>query len=98
MLLLDEPTTGLNFTDVERLHGILRQLAAAGNTVIVIEHNLDLIAAADWVIDLGPGAGPDGGRIVAAGPPLTVAANAASVTGSFLREYLEGHASAAPEV
>jgi excinuclease ABC subunit A len=85
LYLLDEPTTGLHFADVANLVRIFRQLAEAGNTLVVIEHQLDLIAAADWVIDLGPGAGDAGGRLIAAGPPAAIAECRESVTGQFLR-------------
>ena len=74
--------------DVERLAQALQRLVQAGNTVVVIEHNLDLIAEADWIIDLGPGGGEDGGRIVAEGPPERVARNRASQTGTYLRRML----------
>jgi excinuclease ABC subunit A len=87
LLLLDEPTTGLNYADVQRLLGVLRRLVNAGNTLLVIEHNLDVIAAADWIIDLGPDAGAAGGRVVATGTPRDVAVNPASATGVFLRGY-----------
>ncbi len=88
MLLLDEPTTGLGSTDVRRLLTILRRLADAGNSVVVIEHNLELIAAADWIIDLGPEAGAAGGRLVAAGAPADLIVAPASLTGEYLRRYL----------
>jgi excinuclease ABC subunit A len=87
--LLDEPTTGLHFEDVRRLLGVLHRLVDAGNTVIVIEHHLDVIKSADWLIDLGPEGGDDGGRIVAEGPPEAVAASPDSRTGRALRPVLE---------
>ncbi len=85
MFLLDEPTTGLSSSDVRRLMRVLARLTAEGNTLVVIEHNLELIAHADYVIDLGPGGGDEGGRIVAAGPPLKIAASEKSLTGRELR-------------
>ncbi len=85
VFLLDEPTTGLSSTDIRQLLRVLGRLVAEGNTLVVIEHNLELIAQADYVIDLGPGGGEDGGRLVAAGPPLKVAAAARSLTGRELR-------------
>ena len=88
LYLLDEPTTGLHLCDIANLLRVLRQLVAAGNTVVVIEHHLDVIAAADWVIDLGPEAGDAGGELVFAGPPDLLAECAASVTGQFLGERL----------
>jgi excinuclease ABC subunit A len=88
LFLLEEPTIGLHMADVDRLVEALQRLVNAGNTVIVIEHNLDLIAEADWIIDLGPGGGEDGGRIVARGPPERVARNRASQTGRYLRRML----------
>jgi excinuclease ABC subunit A len=88
--LLDEPTTGLHFEDVRKLLGVLQRLVDAGNTVLVIEHNLDVIKSADWIIDLGPEGGDEGGRIVAEGSPEAVAAVSESYTGKFLREVLGG--------
>ena len=88
LYLLDEPTTGLHFADIAQLMLVLMRLRDAGNTLIVIEHNLDVVKCADWIIDLGPGGGENGGRIVAEGPPEKVAREKASVTGSFLRPYL----------
>ena len=85
LYILDEPTTGLHFADVAQLLTVLRRLAALGNTLVVIEHNLDVIRAADWVVDLGPEAGIGGGRVVAMGPPSTIAASAESRTGAYLR-------------
>jgi excinuclease ABC subunit A len=86
LYILDEPTTGLHLDDVRVLCRVLDRLVDAGHTVLVIEHNLDVIKRADWVIDLGPGAGDQGGRIVAAGTPEDVAQNADSVTGRYLRD------------
>jgi len=88
LYLLDEPTTGLHFDDIRRLLGVLQRLVAAGNTVLVIEHNLDVIKCADWLVDLGPEGGERGGRIIAAGTPEQVAAVPESYTGQFLREVL----------
>jgi excinuclease ABC subunit A len=87
--ILDEPTTGLHFEDVRKLLGVLQRLVDAGNTVLVIEHNLDVVKSADWIIDLGPEGGSEGGRIVAQGPPEVVAAVSESYTGKFLRDVLE---------
>lgn len=86
--LLDEPTTGLHFADVQKLLEVLHQLVANNNTVIVIEHNLDIIKNADWIIDLGPEGGEEGGEIVATGRPATVAANPKSFTGHYLKDEL----------
>jgi excinuclease ABC subunit A len=85
LYVLDEPTTGLHFADVARLLAVLHRLAGAGNTVVVIEHNLDVIKTADWVIDLGPEGGDAGGRLVAQGTPRAVAQEAVSYTGAFLK-------------
>jgi excinuclease UvrABC ATPase subunit len=82
--VLDEPTTGLHMQDVENLVSLLDRLVESGKSVIVIEHNLDVIARADWVIDIGPGAGHDGGRVVFEGPPAQLAKDRKSVTGQFL--------------
>ena len=87
--LLDEPTTGLHFDDVRKLLRVLHQLVELGNTVIVIEHNLDVIKTADWVIDLGPEGGGGGGRLLVAGPPEEVARHADSHTGQYLARVLE---------
>ena len=93
LYILDEPTTGLSFEDAKALLEVLHKLVDAGNTVILIEHHLDLIKNADWVIDLGPGAGDKGGEVVATGTPEEVAANPASITGQWLAPKLR---SAAP--
>ena len=86
LFLLDEPTTGLSGPDVAMLLDVLNRLVEAGNTVVVIEHNLDLIRTADWLIDMGPGAGDQGGRVVAMGTPVEVAASKESVTAPYLRD------------
>ena len=86
--ILDEPTTGLSGTDVGRLLAVLDRLVDAGNTLVVVEHDLDVAAAADWVVDMGPGAGEKGGRVVAMGRPEAVAATPDRVTGRFLRQVL----------
>ncbi len=92
LYLLDEPTTGLHFADIARLLDVLDELVAAANTVLVIEHNLEVIKCADYIIDLGPGGGEHGGRVVASGTPEEVAECKPSVTGRFLREALENAA------
>ena len=92
--VLDEPTTGLHLQDVDNLIRLLDRLVDAGRTVIVIEHNLDVIARADWVIDLGPGAGHDGGRIVFEGPPERLVDAEGSLTGVHLRRRLDPVAAA----
>ena len=88
--LLDEPTTGLHFADVEKLLQVLHRLVDAGNTVIVIEHNLDVIKTADYIIDLGPEGGARGGRVIAPGTPEEVAAIEGSATGEYLARVLRG--------
>jgi excinuclease ABC subunit A len=109
LYLLDEPTTGLHFDDVRKLLEVLHRLTDLGNSVIIIEHNLDVIRNADWVIDLGPEGGEDGGRIVGEGRPAKIAATPGSYTGQFLKRYYklsngrltpaepEGEIAAAPE-
>jgi excinuclease ABC subunit A len=87
--ILDEPTTGLSFADIDCLLKVLQRLASSGNTVIIIEHNLDVIKNADHIIDLGPGAGDEGGRLMAEGTPEKVAAIKGSATGNYLREVLK---------
>ncbi|PID39783.1 MAG: excinuclease ABC subunit A [Proteobacteria bacterium] len=89
LYILDEPTTGLHFQDIKMLLTVLQRLVEGGNTVVVIEHNLDVIKTADWIIDLGPEGGKGGGRLVAQGPPEEVAAVPGSYTGQFLREVLD---------
>jgi excinuclease ABC subunit A len=95
LYILDEPTTGLHFEDVRKLLEVLHALVDQGNSVVVIEHNLEVIKTADWVIDLGPEGGDKGGEIVAEGTPEQVAGEARSYTGHYLRSLLEGHS---PEV
>jgi len=94
LYILDEPTTGLHFDDIKRLLAVLGRLADSGNTIIVIEHNLDVIKTADYVIDLGPEGGDRGGTVVAKGTPEEVAAATGSYTGQFLREVLRQRAAA----
>ncbi len=86
--ILDEPTTGLHFADIQKLLDVLNRLVDAGNTIIVIEHNMDVIKSADYIIDLGPEGGDEGGRIIATGTPEEIANNPKSYTGKFLKEYL----------
>jgi excinuclease ABC subunit A len=93
--VLDEPTTGLHFEDIRKLLGVLHSLVDKGNTVLVIEHNLDVIKTADWLIDMGPQGGSRGGQIVAEGTPEQVADCAESFTGEFLKPILAGRAVAA---
>ncbi|MDN5572457.1 MAG: excinuclease ABC subunit A, partial [Micrococcales bacterium] len=88
--VLDEPTTGLHFEDISKLLQVLHALVDKGNTVMVIEHNLDVIKTADWVVDMGPTGGSGGGTVVAQGTPEDVAASPDSFTGEFLREILDG--------
>jgi excinuclease ABC subunit A len=88
LYILDEPTTGLHFADIQHLLDILHRLVEAGNTVIVIEHNLDVIKTADWIIDLGPEGGEAGGTIIAQGTPEEICAVESSATGQFLQKVL----------
>ena len=92
LYVLDEPTTGLHFEDIRKLLGVLGRLVDAGNTVVVIEHNLDVIKTADWLIDMGPEGGSRGGLVIAEGTPEQIAANPKSYTGAFLKPMLEGQA------
>ena len=86
--VLDEPTTGLHFADVHKLTEILQRLTEGGNTVVVIEHNLEVIKTADYIIDMGPEGGEGGGTVVTAGTPEEVAAVPESYTGQYLKKYL----------
>src|SRR5205814_10266337 len=92
LYILDEPTTGLHFADVEKLLGVLGRLVDLGNTVLVIEHNLDVIKTADYLIDMGPEGGDAGGRVIATGTPEEVAAVEHSHTGQYLKRVLVGAA------
>ena len=92
--MLDEPTTGLHFDDVRKLLVVLERLVDAGNSVIVIEHNLDVVMAADWVLDVGPEGGEAGGRIVAEGTPEQVARASGSFTADYLRPIVAAQAEA----
>lgn len=94
MFVLDEPSVGLHPLDVRTLLAVIDRLTDRGATVVVIEHDLDMIANADWVIDMGPGGGDAGGRIVATGTPEQVARSGPSVTGPFLARALDAHCSA----
>ena len=85
LYILDEPTTGLHFADIQHLLDVLHRLADAGNTVIIIEHNLDVVKTADWIIDLGPEGGAGGGLIIAEGPPEQISQNEQSFTGQYLK-------------
>src|SRR6202012_4707399 len=89
LYILDEPTTGLHFHDVKKLLEVLQELVDAGNTVVVIEHNLEVIKTADWIVDLGPEGGDGGGEIVAQGTPEDVAKNSRSYTGQYLKPLLK---------
>ena len=88
LYILDEPTTGLHFEDIKMLLSVLHELVEQGNTVIVIEHNLEVIKTADWIIDLGPTGGAGGGQVIATGTPEQIAATDASSTGQYLKKYL----------
>jgi len=88
LYILDEPTTGLHFADVSKLLAVLQRLADKGNTIIIIEHNLDVIKTADFIIDLGPEGGDEGGEIVAQGTPEDIARNKNSYTGEYLKKVL----------
>jgi excinuclease ABC subunit A len=92
LYILDEPTTGLHFADIDLLLKVLRQLVDAGNTMVVIEHNLDVIKTSDWVIDMGPNGGSGGGQVVATGTPEQIALNPESVTGRYLQRLLRPQA------
>ena len=89
MYILDEPTTGLHSADVKRLLGILHKLVEGGNSMIVIEHNLDVIKSADWIIDMGPEGGMGGGTVVASGTPEDITKNTESFTGKYLKPLLK---------
>ena len=92
LYILDEPTTGLHFADIQKLLDVLQRLVDQGNTVVVIEHNLDVIKSADWIVDLGPEGGDEGGAVIAVGTPEEIAAQSErSYTGQFLRRVLDGH-------
>ena len=88
LYVLDEPTTGLHFADIHNLLSVLNRLADMGNTIIIIEHNLDVVKCADWIIDLGPEGGDAGGQVVAEGTPEKIIANKKSYTGKFLAKHL----------
>jgi excinuclease ABC subunit A len=90
LYILDEPTTGLHFEDIKKLLAVLNRLVNKGNTAIIIEHNLDVIKNADWVIDLGPEGGSGGGKLVASGTPEEIGNNQNSFTGYYLKHYIEG--------
>ena len=89
LYILDEPTTGLHIADVHKLVDILQRLVDTGNSIIVIEHNLDLIKTADYIIDLGPEGGEKGGQVIAVGSPEQIVKNEQSYTGKFLKKYIE---------
>jgi excinuclease ABC subunit A len=96
LYILDEPTTGLHFRDIELLLGVLHRLRDHGNTVVVIEHNMDVIKTADWLIDLGPEGGDAGGQIIAEGTPEQLAQHTDSFTGQYLKSILAGPSPRAP--
>jgi excinuclease ABC subunit A len=88
LFVFDEPTTGLHFDDINKLLVAFRRLIRAGSSVLIIEHNLDVVKSADWIIDMGPEGGEGGGRVVAAGPPEEIAGSPLSITGAFLKAVL----------
>ena len=88
LYILDEPTTGLHFSDIQLLLDVLHKLRDDGNTLVVIEHNLDVIKTADWIIDLGPNGGDGGGEIIVEGPPELICKNSLSYTGKYLKEFI----------
>ena len=88
LYILDEPTTGLHFEDVKKLLEVLHELVDQGNTVVVIEHNLDVVKTADWIIDIGPEGGDAGGKIIATGPPAKIVKQKKSYTGQYLKDKL----------
>ncbi len=90
LYILDEPTTGLHFADIRRLLEVLNQLVDQGNTVVIIEHNMDVIKTADWIVDLGPEGGNEGGKVIAAGTPEEVARQDKSFTGQYLARCAQG--------
>jgi excinuclease ABC subunit A len=90
--ILDEPTTGLHFADIQKLLDVLQSLRDAGNTIVIIEHNMDVIKTSDYIIDLGPEGGDEGGMVIASGTPEEVAATESSYTGQFLKGVLHSHA------
>jgi excinuclease ABC subunit A len=94
LYILDEPTIGLHFSDVKALLGILMQMVSTGNTVLLIEHNMDVIMASDWIIDIGPEGGADGGKIIFEGPPDRIADCISSHTGRYIKEYYFTHSPA----
>src|SRR5205085_9614931 len=96
LYVLDEPTTGLHFADIHNLLNVLNRLADLGNTILVIEHNLDVIKCADWLIDMGPEGGAGGGRVIAEGTPEQICEVKASYTGEYLKPKLNGSAIVAP--
>jgi excinuclease ABC subunit A len=91
MYILDEPTTGLHFDDIRQLLGVLNKLVEKGNTIVIIEHNMDVIKVADYIIDIGPEGGRRGGKIVATGTPEEIANHVESLTGIYLKKELELH-------
>jgi excinuclease ABC subunit A len=95
LYILDEPTTGLHFDDIKRLLGVLNQLVDKGNSVLIIEHNVDVIKSSDWVIDMGPEGGAGGGQVVAEGTPREVATTKGSHTGKYLKPALKSFGTAA---